>query len=311
MHNAIAGVISSFSITECEFYPRLLLSDVTSFRIGGPALAVAVPKTEAALLRLLSALADAGIPRAIIGNGSNLLASDEGYCGVVIRTVALRGIEYEAGALTALCGEPLSCIVRMANAAGIGGLSALVGIPATLGGAICMNAGAYGECIGECVRWVRAVPADGGEPLVLSRDECLFSYRKSLFSGRGLVILSASLAGIFAERELLEGRSAEVLDARRRSQPLGYPSAGSVFRRPPGEYAGRLIEAAGLKGMRIGNAQVSPKHAGFIVNLGGATAADVKSLVEHVRATVKARFGVSLVREIEYLGEESCHIRPS
>ena len=304
MPDSLADVIRSFSITECEFFQNLPLAGVTSFRIGGPALAVAVPKTEAALVRLLTLLHAAGIPRTVIGNGSNLLAPDSGYRGVVIRTVALQDIRWGEEGICALCGASLAKIAKEAISRGIGGFSALAGIPATLGGAVFMNAGAGADSIGERVVSVRAVPAEGGKPFSLSHGECLFSYRKSVFFGRGLVILSATLSGPPDSCERLRGQMAEALLHRRQSQPLEYPSAGSVFRRPPGDYAGRLIEAAGLKGLRIGNARVSEKHAGFIVNLGGATAADVRALVELVRATVLERFGVSLVREIEYLGEE-------
>ncbi|MBO7763277.1 MAG: UDP-N-acetylmuramate dehydrogenase [Clostridia bacterium] len=304
MPDALAGIIGSFSITECEFFHHLPLSGITTFRIGGPATVVAVPKTEEALIRLLAALYRAGIPRTLIGNGSNLLASDSGYRGVVIRTVALREILTGPHGLTALCGTPLAGIAKAAGRLGIGGFSSLAGIPATLGGAIFMNAGAGDDTVGERVVSVRAVPSCGGEPFLLSRDECLFSYRSSVFSRRGLVLLSATLSGPSAPCEQIAKETAEAMVRRRRSQPLEHPSAGSVFRRPPGDYAGRLIEAAGLKGMRIGNAQVSEKHAGFIVNLGGATAEDVRSLIRHVQMTVFLRFGVSLVREIEYLGEE-------
>lgn len=303
MQKALAPILTQFSPSECDFFPSYPLSQLTTFRIGGMAEMLAVPGTEAALIRLLSLLSDAGIPRVVIGNGSNLLAPDAGYRGVVIRTAGLHQIDCSAHTITAECGASLFAIAATANRRGIGGFPSLAGIPATLGGAIFMNAGAGETAIGDRVISVRAVPACGGLPITLLRDECHFGYRKSIFMSRGLVVLSAELSGEPETPELLVARTAEAVAARRRKQPLTLPSAGSAFRRPPGDYASRLIEAAGLKGRRVGGAAVSEKHAGFIVNLGGATAADVKALVESIRATVYERFGVMLEREIEYLGE--------
>ena len=303
MQKALAPIIAKFSSDECDFIPSFPLSRLTTFRIGGEASMLATPKDEVALLRLLSLLSDAGIPRILIGNGSNLLAPDAGYRGVVIRTSGLHQTSCSAHTITAECGVPLSAVAATANRYGIGGFSTLAGIPATLGGAIFMNAGAGEATIGDRVVSVRAVPAGGGEPVILGHDECHFGYRKSIFMSRGLLILSAELTGTAEPPEQLLARTAEEIAARKRKQPLELPSAGSVFKRPPGNYAAQLIEAAGLKGRRVGGAAVSEKHAGFIVNLGGATAADVKALVEIIRTTVFERFGVMLEREIEYLGE--------
>ncbi len=311
MQAALNKILSAFSADECEFLPSYPLAKLTTLRIGGPATVVAVPKTEAALCRLLRLLSEAGIPRFILGNGSNLLAPDEGYRGVIIRTAALRGLTCEGDVLTAECGVALTALAHLANSQGISGFSLLAGIPATVGGAIFMNAGAWDECIGDRVVAVRVVPACGGEPFLLSGDECHFSYRKSLFQCRGLVILSATLSGGAESPECLSRKTAEALQKRRQAQPLEYPSAGSLFRRPPGDFAGRLIEAAGLKGYRVGGAEISGKHAGFLINVGNATAADVRTLTAQVKAIVAERFGVSLEREIEYLGEVSCHIPPS
>ena len=166
-----------------------------------------------------------------------------------------------------------------------------------------MNAGAFGESIGNCVVAVRAVPASGGAALTLARKECLFDYRKSVFQSHSLVILSARLSGDRAPCDRLLEESKHTLARRAEKHPLDLPSAGSAFRRPQNDYAGRLIEAAGLSGYTVGGASVSKKHAGFIVNQGGATASDVKTLITHIRNTVMERFGVMLMREIEYLGE--------
>ena len=304
MQKALAPILAQFSTSECDFFPSYPLAQLTTFRIGGAAEMLATPRSEAALLRLLLLLAEAGIPRVLIGNGSNLLAPDAGYRGVVIRTVGLHQMACSAHTITAECGVALSAVAALANRHGIGGFPSLAGIPATLGGAIFMNAGAGEAAIGDRVLSVRAVPACGGPPITLGHDECHFGYRKSIFMSRGLLVLSAELSGDPEVPELLLSRTAEAIAARRRKQPLTLPSAGSVFKRPPGDYAARLIEAAGLKGYRIGGAAVSEKHAGFIVNLGDATAADVKALVEVIRTTVFESFGVMLEREIEYLGEK-------
>ena len=303
MQQALSRIFSEFSVLECDFFPSYPLSGLTTFRIGGACTVLAVPKSTQVLSVLLSRLDSEGIPRVIIGNGSNLLAPDEGYRGVVIRTTALKEVSVASHVLVADCGAPLSTIVRLANENDISGFSRLAGIPATLGGALFMNAGAYGDCIGDRVLSVCAVPAAGGVPLTLTRAECLFDYRESIFKTHSLVILSARLSGGRAPADVLKEESRQTLALRAEKQPLEYPSAGSAFRRPKGDYAGRLIEAAGLAGFRIGGAAVSTKHAGFIINCKDATAADVKMLIEYIRDTVKERFGVSLVREIEYLGE--------
>ena len=303
LQDPLLCVFSAFSEAECEFSFSYPLSRLTSLRIGGPADALALPKSREALIRLLSALHREGIPRRIIGNGTNLLAPDEGYRGVIVCTRRLHQITFGAHTVSADCGIGLPRLARLASERGIGGFSQLVGIPATLGGAIYMNAGAGGEAVGDRVLTVLAVPRDGGKPITLTRDECHFSYRKSMFSSRGLLVLSATLGGDpLPPRDLLLSAEA-ALAYRRATQPKGIPNAGSVFKRPKGDYAGRLIEAAGLKGYRIGGAMVSEKHAGFIVNAGGATAADFMALVEHIRITVAERFGVWLEREIEYLNE--------
>lgn len=303
MQKALSRIFSEFSVSECDFFPSYPLSKLTTFRIGGPCTVLAVPKNVRVLTDLLSRLDNAGIPRVILGNGSNILAPDDGYCGVVIRTTAIREVKAFSHTIEADCGAPLSAVIRTANANGIAGFSHLAGIPATLGGALFMNAGAFGECIGDRVLTVRAIPAAGGPSLTLTRAECCFDYRKSVFQAHSLIVLSARLSGGRAPVAQLEEESEETLAARLKKHPLDLPSAGSAFRRPEKDYAGRLIEAAGLSGYTIGGASVSEKHAGFIVNHGGASARDVKSLIEYIRRTVMDRFGVMLMREIEYLGE--------
>ncbi|MBO7292755.1 MAG: FAD-binding protein, partial [Clostridia bacterium] len=220
MQKALAPILAQFSDSKCEFFPSYPLAQLTTFRIGGAAEMLAAPKSEEALLRLLSLLADAGIPRVVIGNGSNLLASDAGYRGVVIRTGGLHQIRRSAHTITAECGAALSAVAAMANRHGIGGFPSLAGIPGTLGGAIFMNAGAGDTAIGDRVLSVRAVPACGGVPITLGHDECHFGYRKSIFMSRGLLVLSAEITGEPEAPELLLSRTAEAIAARRSKQPL-------------------------------------------------------------------------------------------
>lgn len=303
MPDPFLRIFSEFSLSECDFFPNYPLSRLTTLRIGGPARLLAVPKSTLVLTRLLAILNEEGIARTLIGNGSNLLAPDAGYPGVVISTRALHEFEIKEQTITAGCGARLPAVARAATRAGIAGFSALSGIPGTIGGAIYMNAGAAGETVGDRILSVSAVPRDGGEPIRLLREECLFSYRKSIFMRRSLIVLSAILTGERLPVDTLLARETAALAHRRLTQPLELPSAGSVFRRPENDFAGRLIEAAGLKGLRIGGAEVSERHAGFIVNRGGATAADVNELIRCITHRVYDAFGVRLVREIEILGE--------
>ncbi len=303
MHKALSRVLFAFSPDECEFRLGVPLSRLTTFRIGGACLALALPRTETALGRLLSLLYSEGIPRTVIGNGSNLLAPDGGYSGIVISTRLLNKFSLCEHTIEAGAGASLSSVCRAASRAGLADFASLTGIPATVGGALYMNAGAFDVAIGDLVRSVRVLPFCGGEPFELLRDECHFGYRESIFDRRGLIVLGATLSGAFTSVEEAIEKERATLEHRCITQPLSLPSAGSVFRRPPGDYAGRLIEAAGMKGLTVGGAQISPRHAGFIVNTGDATASDVLSLIAIARETVRERFGVTLELEIEYLGE--------
>lgn len=303
MQQALAAIVARFSIHEIDFFPSYPLSRLTTLRIGGPCTLLAVPKSEEVLLSLLSLLDEQGIPRVLLGNGSNILAPDEGYRGVVIRTSALRDLSVREGEIRAACGVPLFSLVQAANAEGVAGLSRLAGIPGTVGGALFMNAGAFSACMGDTVKTVRVVPANGGTPFTLTRRECDFSYRKSIFQARTLLILSALFSGEAAAPHLLTEESRQIMERRRAKQPLELPNAGSTFRRPAEGFAGRLIEESGLCGVSVGGATVSRKHAGFIVNTGGATAKDVRTLISMIQNEVYERTGIRLVREIEYLGE--------
>ncbi len=276
------------------------MSRHTTFRIGGPARRMAFPETESELAALLDLAVREGYPYTVIGNGSNVLSPDEGLDRLVINTSRVDTVTVVGNAVHALAGATMARVANAAQRAGLTGMEFAHGIPGTLGGGVFMNAGAYGGELCQVVRSVRAwFPGEG--IVTLMGGECRFGYRHSVFSEKPGVVL-------FVEMELTAGDSAaikakmEELAARRRSsQPLELPSAGSTFKRPEGYYAGTLIDQCGLKGERVGGAQVSEKHAGFIVNTGGATCADVLGLIARIQETVRERTGVALEPEVRIL----------
>ena len=274
----------------------------TTFQIGGPArLMVAAPDADslAASVRLARQY---GIRHCFLGNGSNVLAADEGYDGVIFLTApALTGVEVDGQVITAQSGVLLSRCATAAQRHGLSGLEFAHGIPGTVGGAVYMNAGAYGGEIAQCLLSSTCLTAEG-EIVTLSREEHAFSYRYSDYKAHPeRLILSASFGCQPGDPAQIRAVMADLSHRRSAKQPLELPSAGSVFKRPEGHYAGQLIEQAGLKGCRIGGAQVSPKHCGFIVNIGQATCRDVLALIDHIQQTVYRQFGVMLECEIRQL----------
>ncbi len=278
----------------------------TSFRIGGTAdYYVRVCDTND-LSQAMFFAANKGLPVFVMGGGSNILVSDSGIHGLVIEN-RMQSVSIDCqGRMRANSGVPLASLVRLAGRRGLSGLEWAAGIPGTLGGAIVSNAGAFGHSIGDVLSWAGVLSPDCTE-VIHSREEMGFGYRTSYFKRNGTrkeqeIILEAELELRPASKETVEADLRECIQRRKQSQPLG-PSAGSIFKNPPGDYAGRLIEAVGLKGYRIGGAQVSPKHANFMVNLGDARATDVAALVEMARVRVIDQFGIWLDLEIEMVGE--------
>lgn len=279
------------------------LSRHTTFRIGGPCKAFVTPGNAEELRAALSLLTRKKEPYFVIGRGSNLLVSDAGFGGIVISLrEGLRGIGREGTLLTAEGGTLLSELAKEAENASLTGLEFASGIPGTVGGGLLMNAGAYGSELADVVKEVRIWLPEGRE-VTMTRDEMDFGYRHSVLQENGGIVIEAAF-------ELTEGAPGEIraltedLNSRRREkQPLEFASAGSTFKRPEGFFAGKLIEDAGLKGRRVGDAEVSEKHAGFIVNRGNATAEDVDNLIRLVVKEVREQSGVTLVPEIRYLGE--------
>ncbi|MHB8926106.1 MAG: UDP-N-acetylmuramate dehydrogenase [Bacillota bacterium] len=279
------------------------MSEHTSFHIGGPADILATPGDEDSLRRLLLWADEAAVPLMVIGRGTNLLVRDQGLRGLVVRIGrGLDRADVSEGTISAGAGLSLAELSKLAASRGLDGLAFACGIPGSLGGALVMNAGAYDGEMKHVVERVEVMRPDGTRAW-LSKGDLDFSHRHSALQGGGLFALRAELALRPGERSGIEARMAEFDRLRAEKQPLEWPSAGSVFRRPQGHYVGPLITEAGMRGARVGDAQVSEKHAGFIVNRGEATAADVMELIERIRAAVRARFDVDLAPEIRIVGE--------
>ncbi len=276
------------------------LAQHTTFAIGGPAaLFIEIGDVEA-LQRVSACLASAGLPWRVLGGGSNVLAPDEGVPYAVLRLGGdFARVTIEGTSVTAGAGIRMRALCLAARGAALAGLESASSLPGTLGGALAGNAGYAGRPIGNLVESVNVLLPDG-RTATLARDAIEFGYRRSSLKGMG-VILGASLRLVAGERDAIARAMSSFAAERRERQPLSQPSAGCVFRNPPGDSAGRLIDQAGAKGWREGGAQVSPVHANFIVNAGGARAADVRRLIERVRASVYERSGVALELEIEIM----------
>lgn len=274
----------------------------TSYRIGGPAKLWIEPQIESDVATILRTFNETDVPLGVIGRGSNILVSDRGILGAVLHIGKnLSQIRIQDNNAIVLAGTLLQDLIESAVEKGLSGMEQLAGIPGGIGGALRMNAGAFGTEIELVTRSVSGYRLDG-RPFTLKRDQIHFGYR-SAPELKNCVITDARFRFAPGEKKSLKARMEEILTRRTSKQPLEFPSCGSVFKRPAGHYAGQLIEAAGLKGSRIGGAMVSPKHAGFIVNTGAATAADVYSLIRRIETAVKQQFGVQLEREVRLIGQ--------
>lgn len=273
------------------------MSRHTTIRIGGPVSALLEPKSIAAFVWFVRELTVREIPYFLLGNGSNLLVSDGGHEAVALSTARLDTLRFSGDSVLCGAGVTLSRVASGARDQGLTGMEFAHGIPGSMGGAIYMNAGAFGGEMRDIVESVTFVDAQG-QVRVLPGEECGFGYRTSLFQ-KGGAILSAILRLRPGDPKAIKEKMEELAAHRREKQPLGCPSAGSAFKRPKNGYAARLIEEAGLKGLRVGDAQVSEKHAGFIVNLGNATFSDVYALMTLVITKVYAHSGVRLEPEVK------------
>lgn len=277
----------------------------TSFKIGGPAAALCVPKDRQQLRELVGFVQREGVDSWYIGNGSNLLVSDKGLNGIaILLDSSFDGeIEVDGTVLLAPAGKKLSAVCAAACAAGLTGLEFAYGIPGSVGGAVYMNAGAYGGEMKDRLLWVEYL-APTGEIVRLEQEQLSLSYRHSRFMEEGMqgsCIVRAAFGLQRGEKAAIQSEMDRILNQRRQKQPLEYPSAGSTFKRPQGAFAAQLIDKCGLKGFTVGGAQVSEKHAGFVINTGKATCADVLELTRQVRECVQEKTGYLLELEVRQL----------
>ena len=280
---------------------NVTLAPYTTMRTGGPAALFAEPRNAQQLAHVHQWAQEKGLPLLILGNGSNLLIADSGFDGLVIHLGrALSEVSVFANTLTAQAGASLAAAARAAAQASLTGLEFAAGIPGSIGGAVCMNAGAYGGEIAQVIVSARVLTPEGVR--MVSRDELSLGYRSSAVMQNGWVVLEATFELAPGSPDEIKATMADLAARRREKQPLQYPSCGSFFKRPVGYYAGALIEQAGLKGYRVGDAQVSEMHAGFVINRGHATSSEIYRLMQEVQCRVQAQFGVTLEPEVRLIG---------
>ena len=286
--------------------PRAPMSRYTTFRVGGEAdVLVNIASAEEVGVALRAARR-CGVPATVIGNGSNLLVRDGGIRGLALRIASpFSCIRREGDCLVAQAGATLGACAQAALREGLSGLAELAGIPGTIGGGVIMNAGAYGGELADVVRQVQTLALSDLRPLSFEGDALGFAYRRSAMMDARVVVTEVTLQLAPGDPQAIRARMDALAAARRDKQPLEYPSAGSTFKRPEGFFAARLIDECGLRGLRVGDAQVSEKHAGFIVNLGHATAADILALMQAVKERVYSETGVTLEPEVRILGEDA------
>lgn len=287
---------------QCEIKTNEPMQYHTTFAIGGPADLFLMPQTVEALSSVLEVLRRRELPFLLLGNGSNMLVSDDGIRGAVVCTSELDGVRVHGdGTMTAEAGALLSRIARRAQRAGLTGAEFAGGIPGSLGGAVFMNAGAYDGQMAGVVEQTTYLDGTGAVCELIGAEHA-FGYRQSVFREHpGWTILRATLRLRRGDPATILDKMNDLAQRRREKQPLNYPSAGSTFKRPAGGFAGQLIEEAGLKGASIGAAQVSEKHAGFLINRGGATCSDMLRLIDLVQQRVRAQFGVELECEVQII----------
>lgn len=275
----------------------------TTFRVGGNADYFVMPKTKEEVKKIIALCQEMEMPYYILGNGSNLLVGDKGYRGVIIQIYKeMNAILVEENQIKVQAGALLSKIGSAALEAELTGFEFAAGIPGTMGGAVVMNAGAYGGEMKDVLKTVTVLTPEG-EVLTLEKDELELGYRTSIVAQKGYIVLEAVIELETGNKDAIKARMDELKVQRTTKQPLEYPSAGSTFKRPEGYFAGKLIQDAGLRGFQVGGAQVSEKHCGFVINKDNATAADVLELMRQVSEIVKEKFGVELEPEVKRLGE--------
>jgi len=284
-----------------EIRPNEPMSRHTTFRIGGSAALYLIPQTLEDLAEVCRMVKETGVRSYILGNGSNLLVDDSGFDGAVISMAALTNIHTEGTLVTAESGAQLINVCKKTRDAGLTGMEFAYGIPGSVGGAVYMNAGAYGGETAHILKESTYLDLNDTTVHTIPLSVHAYGYRESIYKHNNYVILSAVFELQPGNTEEISAQMNDYMNRRITKQPLEYPSAGSVFKRYPGRYTGQMIEEAGLKGYSIGGAQVSEKHAGFIINRGNATAADVLALIEHIKTVILKRFGCELECEMIYV----------
>jgi UDP-N-acetylmuramate dehydrogenase len=290
-------------ISEERIKQNELMKNHTSFHIGGPADILVLPQDAEEIKRIITCCKDEGVPFFVMGNGTNLLVRDKGIRGVVIKLAQnFNDIQITKNIIKCKAGMAVSVAVRAALENSLSGLEFASGIPGTVGGAVVMNAGAFGGEMADVVKKVNVLDLEGNI-FEMSKDELGYSYRNSVLQKGDKILLDVEMELTPGNRDEIKAKMEDYISRRKQKQPLNLPSAGSAFKRPPGNYAGYLIEKAGLKGYRIGGAMVSDLHAGFIVNIDNATCEDVLKLIKHIQKEVKDKFNIDLEPEIKIQGE--------
>lgn len=282
-----------------------LMSKHTTFKVGGKVDYFVMPSSVGEIKDILLLCKNYNVPLFIMGNGSNLLVSDLGFRGVVLSIGnAFNKIQIQDDILTVEAGALLSKISNVALKNSLTGFEFAGGIPGTLGGAVSMNAGAYGSEIKDVLLDVEVIDKDGNL-ITISNSDLEFGYRTSIITKKDYIVLSARIKLQRGNSDKIKEKMEELLIARKTKQPLEYPSAGSTFKRPEGYFAGKLIQDAGLKGYRVGGAEVSQKHSGFVINIGNATARDIYNLIRYIQKEVYEKFSISLETEVKFVGDFS------
>ena len=281
---------------------NVLLKNYTTFKVGGPADIFLTPKNEIALLELIKVIQNINTPYFVLGEGSNVIVGDKGYRGIIIYTGELNEVLVNENNIKAQSGATLKDITKIAQENSLAGMEFACGIPGSLGGAVFMNAGAYGGEMNDIIVNVSAVN-NKGKKVILDKEELELSYRNSIFQEKNYIILDATMELNYGDKDQIKERMDVLNQKRQNKQPLEYPSAGSSFKRPENHYTGPLIEKAKMKGYQIGGAQVSEKHAGFIINKGDATAQDILNLIKKIQKEVYEISGVKLKPEPKFLGK--------
>lgn len=280
------------------------MSKFTSFRAGGKADCLVQPQNTEQLKSVLQLLSKENIEYMVMGNGSNILVRDGGYKGIIVKMGdAFNQIDVKDDVITAGSGALMSSVAKAALDASLTGFEFASGIPGSLGGAVFMNAGAYGGEMVHIIRSATLIARDGSHAYTMNCDELELSYRHSVLHETGDIVVSVTMQLARGNQEEIRNTMKELATKRNSKQPVHLPSAGSFFKRPEGHFAGKLVQDAGMKGMSVGAAQVSPLHSGFIVNNGGATATEILQLMEIVQAAVMDQFGVKLEPEVRIIGQ--------